>query len=365
MKRLCSVIVGTLLAASGLEAQDDVTADSLRRVAQTAPLFASHDVLELRIDAPLTTIFKDREQDSEYHPGRLSYVDDSGDSVILDIRARTRGHFRLQKRTCGFPNLHINFRRGQVDNTVFAGQNRVSIVAHCQDNKPEYEQFTLQEYLIYRTFSLLTDRSVRVRLARATYIDTDGKRDSLTKYMFILEPFEMLAARYGWEVLQVPAVPPSQHDRFSLPLVEVFQFLIGNTDWSPFQKSTDGSCCHNGKLIGTMAGPVILVPYDFDWSGVISAPYARPAPEVGVPHVRRRRYWGICRPPEEFVPVFDLFNDRRAAIYELWRGQEGLEEDRLNRTLEYFDEFYEIVNDPGKTRRDILMKCRDMSYLGE
>jgi hypothetical protein len=365
MNRLSAAVVTLLLAASGLEAQGDAAVDSLRRVAEAAPLFASHDVLELRIEAPFTAIVKDRDQDSEYHPGKVFYVDDSGDSVVLDIRARTRGHFRLQERTCGFPNLHINFRRQQVENTVFAGQNRVSIVAHCQDEKPEYEQFTLQEYLIYRTFSLLSDNSVRVRLARATYIDTDGKRDSLTKYMFILEPFEMLAARHGWEVLEVPAVAPSQHDRFGLPLVEVFQFMIGNTDWSPFQKSTDGSCCHNGKLIGTMAGPVYLVPYDFDWSGVISAPYAKPAPEVGVSHVRQRRYWGICRPVEEFTPVFDRFNDLRTAIYELWRGQGGLEQDQLDRTLEYFDEFYEIINDPGKTRREIRMKCRDTSYLGE
>jgi hypothetical protein len=365
MKRLYAVFAAMLLAVCGLEAQGDATADSLRREAEVAPLFASHDVLDLRIEAPFSTIFKDRDQDSEYHPGTLSYVDDSGDSVVLDMRARTRGHFRLQKRICGFPNLHINFRRRQVENTVFDGQNRVSIVAHCQDKKPEYEQFTLQEYLIYRALNQLTDRSVRVRLARATYIDTDGDRDSLTKYMFILEPFEMLAARHGWEVLGVPAVPPSEHDRFSLPLGEVFQFLIGNTDWSPFQKSTNGSCCHNGKLIGTMAGPVILVHYDFDWSGVISAPYAKPAPEVGVPHVRRRRYWGICRSAQEFAPVFDLFNELRAAIYDLWRGQAGLEERRLNSSLEYFDEFYEIINDPGKAKREILMKCRDKSYLGE
>jgi len=364
MKGLRTVFAAMLLAATALEAQDEAAADSLRRIAETAPLFASHDVLELRIEAPLTTIFKDRSQESEYQPGTVSYVDDSGDSVRLDVRLRTRGYFRLKARTCGFPNLHINLRRRQVENTVFAGLNRVSIVAHCQDNKPEYEQFTLQEYLIYRTFNLLTDNSVRVRLARATWVDSDGERDTLTKYMFILEPFEMMAARHGWEVLEVPAVPPSEHDRFGLPLVEVFQFLIGNTDWSPFQKSTDGSCCHNGKLIGTMAGPVFLVPYDFDWSGLIDAPYAEPAPEVGVSDVRQRRYWGICRAPEEFVPVFDLFNERRAAIYDAWRGQEGLEQRRLQRTLEYFDQFYEIINDSGKTRREIVMKCRDMSYLG-
>ena len=63
--------------------------------------------------------------------------------------------------------------------------------------------------------------------------------------------------------------------------------------------------------------------------------------------------------------MFDLFNDRREAIYDLWRGQEGMEESRLERTLEYFDEFYAVINDSGKVKREIVMKCRDMSYLGE
>ena len=36
---------------------------------------------------------------------------------------------------------------------------------------------------------------------------------------------------------------------------------------------------------------------------------------------------------------------------------------RLRRSLEYFDQFYEIINNEGKVRREILGKCRDMSYL--
>jgi hypothetical protein len=363
MKHCGSFLATALLAVSGLEAQARPAMDSLRKVAETIPLFATHEVLELRIEAPFTTIFKDRNEDSEYQRGTLSYIDEAGDSVTLDIRARTRGSFRLQRRICDFPNLHINFRRRQVENTVFAGLNRVSIVAHCQDDQPEYEQFTLQEYLIYRTFNLLSDNGVRVRLTRATYIDTDGDLDSLTKYMFILEPFDMAAASHGWEVLEVPAVPPSQLDRFALPLLEAFQFMIGNTDWSPFEKSTNGICCHNGRLIGTMSGPVIPIPYDFDWSGIIDAPYAKPAPEVGVADVRYRRYWGTCHPVQDFAPVFESFNERRDAIYELWRTQEGLDQEVLERSLEYFDGFYEIINDSGKTRREIALQCRDMSYL--
>ena len=363
MKRVGACHLALLLTTAGLQAQGDPRLDSLRRVAEGVPLFASHEVLDLRITAPLATIFDDRDQDSEYHPGTLSYVDDGGNSVVLDIRAKTRGHFRLQPRICGFPNLHIDFSRQQVEHTVFAGQNRVAIVAHCRDERAEYEQFALQEYLIYRTLNLLTENSVRVRLVHATYVDTDGKRDPLTRYMFVLEPFEMVAARLGGALLEVPAVPPSQHDRFDLPLVEVFQFLIGNTDWSPFERSIDGNCCHNGKLVMTLDGRVILIPYDFDWSGVISAPYARPAPNTGVTRVWQRRYWGICRPVEEFEPVFQRFNDRRQAIYDLWRAQEGLEERRLTPSLAYFDEFYDIINNGGKTKREILLACRDMSYL--
>lgn len=363
MRSSALLVAAVASTATGLQAQDDAALDSLRRVAETLPLFASHTVLELRIEAPLATILDDRSQDSEYGEGTLSYADESGGTVVLDIRAKTRGTFRLQRRICDFPNLHLDFHRHHVEHTVFADLNRVAIVTHCRDGNPDYEQFTLQEYLIYRSLNQLTDKSVRVRLARATYIDTESERDSVTKYMFFLEPFEMVAARHGWEVLDVPAVPPSVLDRFGLALVDVFEFMIGNTDWSPFEKSSDGDCCHNGKLIGTMSGPVFFLPYDFDWSGAVSPPYARPARETGVVNVRQRRYWGTCRPEQDFAPVFQAFNDRRRTIYDLWREQEGLQERRLRRSLEYFDDFYEIINDEGKVKREILDKCRDMSYL--
>jgi len=358
MTRVCALLLAAILGGGSLAAQELWVSDSLRLLADSAPLFASHDVLELRLEAPFKTVLRDRSQESEYHPGQLFYVDDRGDSVVLDVRVRTRGKFRLQRRICGFPNLHINFRRSQAENTLFAGQNRLSMVAHCQDNRSQYEQYTLQEYLLYRTYNLLTDTSVRVRLARVTYVDTEGDRDPLTRYMFFLEHFDMLAARHGWEVIEVPQVPPHQQDAHHLLLIEIFQFMIGNSDWSIFRAAEGESCCHNVKIIGTMFPPVVPVPYDFDWSGVISAPYAKPDPRLNIRDVRQRRYWGVCRPAEEFAAIFPLFNERQQAIYDLWRSQEGLDAKRLERTIEYFDEFYEIINDSRKADREIVRKCR-------
>ncbi len=357
-RALMVVTVGVLIGFAGAGGQEEPT-DSLRLAAEQAPLFSAHDLVTLTLEAPFDEVFKERDEESTDHDAVLWYDDEAGQRVTLDVGVRTRGKFRLQRRVCGFPNLRLNFRQGQVENTLFAGQDKLKLVAHCQDNRDEYEQFTLQEYLLYRTFNLLSDVSFRVRLARITYLDTEGKRDSLTRYAFLIEDSGQLAARHGWQVLEVPIVPPDQEDQPSLTLFEVYQFMIGNTDWDPFMtEQGEEYCCHNAYLIGTMAGPVIPVPYDLDWSGVIDAPYARPNPMLEIRSVRQRRYWGVCRPAQELAAALPLFNDTKEQIYDLWRGQEGLDERKLRRTLEYFDEFYEIINDSRKVERQMLNQCR-------
>jgi hypothetical protein len=223
----------------------------------------------------------------------------------------------------------------------------------------------LQEYLIYRSYNLLTDMSFRVRLARITYTDTDGDRDTLTRYAFLIEDEETLAKRNHWQVLHVPHIPPDFMDPARLSLLELFQFMIGNTDWSAFTKELDrDECCHNTKPIGNSAtGPVFSVPYDFDITGVISTRYANRLfrenlERMGLRSVRERLYKGRCASEPYLEHTFRVFNENKESIYALYRDQEGLEPDILEKSLEYFDEFYEIINDPGKVRREIVRKCR-------
>ena len=82
--------------------------------------------------------------------------------------------------------------------------------------------------------------------------------------------------------------------------MEVFEYLIGNTDWDAFKKAADQeTCCHNLKVVGQMAGPVFPIPYDFDFAGMVDTRYATPDPSLGMRNVRQRQYRGICRPREE------------------------------------------------------------------
>jgi hypothetical protein len=328
------------------------------------PFFDAHQTIEVRIEAPLKTIFKERGQESTEHPGLLIAQLPGGDSLLFDVKIKTRGKSRLRKNVCGFPPIRLNFKKTQVENTIFAGLDKVKMVTHCQDGKRDYEQYVLQEYLIYRSYHLLHEVSFRTRLARVTYVDTDGSRDTVTSDAFLLEDDDTVAERNGWEVVKATAVPPDYVDPWQLALVGVFQYLIGNTDFSFFLRELGKEdCCHNMKPIGSAGGPVFVVPYDFDLAGVIETRYAnrlyKPKDRnLGIWSVRDRRYRGMCDSAPLLDDVFRTFNDKKDAIYALYSEQEGLDPKVLEKTLEYYDEFFEVINDPGKVERELTDHCR-------
>ncbi len=326
---------------------------------QPGVLFSSDEVLNLTIEAPLESIFRQREQESDDHDAIIRYEGADGAEVVLEIGLRTRGKFRLKRSTCRFPPVRVNIKTRQAENTVFAGEDKLKLVTHCQDGRSEYEQYVLQEYSVYRIYNLLSDLSFRVRLARITYVDTEEDRDTLTRYAFFIEDEDNLARRSDWNALAAPQVPPDIYEQDQLNLVEVFQYLIGNTDWDAFRKAPDQeSCCHNVKVVGDMVGPVFPIPYDFDFAGIVDTRYATPDPSLDIRNVRRRLYRGICRPREDIDFTLQIFRDRKEDIYSLYQELGGLDEDVLEETIEYIDEFYEIIEDPGKVRSRIERDCR-------
>ena len=349
---LCALVLSAL--CHPLRAQESDSAAT-----EVGVLFRSHEVLTLTIEAPLKSIFRERDQESEYHDSKLRIAESDGTEQELDVGLKTRGKFRLQKSTCEFPPIRLNIRRRQAANTAFDGQDKLKIVTHCQDGRSQNEQHVLQEYLAYRIYNLFSDLSFGVRLARITYVDTEDDRETVTRYAFLIEDEELMAQRNGWEALEVPMVQPTIYDQQQLNLVEVFQYLIGNTDWDAFRNAPDEElCCHNVKVIGDIAGPVFPVPYDFDFSGIVDTRYATPHPSLRTRSVRQRVYRGVCRPRDDIDATLRLFQEQKEAIYSLYRSQAGLEERTLERSIEYLDEFFEVIEDPGKVRGRIERDCR-------
>ena len=329
------------------------------QAAETAPLFSSHDLLRITLTADFHTIRREdrSDEDSEERPAHLEWINPDGSTAPQDIQIQTRGNFRLSSRNCDFPPLRLNVKKGDVKGTLFEGQDKLKLVGVCKLNQDYWQQYVLAEYLVYRMFNLLSPLSFRVRMAEITYVDESGEDETFTRQAFLLEDDSDMAKRnasvkWDWQGGQLN---PVLQDRNQAILVELFQYMVGNTDWS-------GVEMHNMELIRDPNGRPFTVPFDFDFTGIVDARYAVPDQSLPIRSVRVRHFRGFCpdqlnRPPEAYQAVIGLLQEKKEEMYDLWRNQEGLDPGRLKDTLEYLDDFYEILDRPDRFQRDILDKC--------
>ena len=334
-------------------------------VAQPAPLFADDAPLVLTLTFDVDQVTGDRSEAPPWYPAVLTHTDAHGGRTALDVGVRTRGYYRLHYLDCDVPPLRLNVRRREADGTVFAGQDKLKLVTHCDNSRGAYQQYTLQEHLLYRAYALLTAASFRTRLVQITYRDAAGEHADVTRYGFLIEDDDDLAARLDGQIVDRTQIHPDATDRQQVTLMSVFHYMVGNTDWTV-------STLHNVRLVysearadsltraGTFDGSasaILAVPYDFDWSGLIAAPYATPDPQLGLRSVRERKYLGFCRTADELRPVLDRFRAREADLYALFRESPQLEPEVAKRSVDYLAEFFEQIATDRGVERAFLRDC--------
>ncbi len=210
----------------------------------------------------------------------------------------------------------------------------------------------LQEYLAYRVYNLLTPASFRVRLAQITYVDTGRDSRKRTKWAFFLEDEDRLLARIGATVIDEEEIEMHQDllDYEQATLFAVFQYLIGNLDWSV-------SARHNVFTVAYAGRQPIAIPHDFDWSGVVNASYASPPPNTPIRFVTDRLFVSPCRSQYDFQVVFSLLREKRQAIDDLYTSRSELEEGQRWRVRRYYDKFYETIDDERRVEREFVRGC--------
>ncbi len=324
-----------------------MSADCNDARAQHSPLFGSDDVLSLTLSGKLGEAFRDRSDNPEYHPMEISYEND-GKKVVLSARVRTRGHFRKMAENCTMPPLLLNFSREQPGGTYFEGFDKLKLVTPCQHDK-----FIVREYFAYRLYNLVTDRSFRARLVKVVYEDINKGSRTEPLYGILIEDEEHMARRNNARPVDGQLVRPEQTNPGDFLNMALFEYMIGNTDWSV-------QYLQNVKLISADSlTPPITVPYDFDHSGLVRAPYAKPAPELQMTSVRERRYRGYCMTDiTGFDDVIARFNGLKDRFYLLFTESPHLDEGSKKSALGYFDDFYAVINDPRKRKNELGYPCR-------
>ena len=343
-----------LIALPGTPSVADET-----RSRKANPLFAGAEILEVRIAAPFSTIMRERSLDEET-PGQLTYDDAELGEVVLDVGIRTRGRFRQQEEVCPFAPLRLNFKKSQTKKTLFTRTDKVKLVTHCHDKSERYSQGVLREYLAYRILNTVTRKSFEVRLLRVTYVDTTGKWADRVNFAFMIEHDDRLAKRLDMKVSDAPKTTIKALDRAHTNLSSVFQYFIGNTDFSPIMGAPGEPCCHNYVLLrpdDDDQRPQLSVPYDFDMAGIVNARHAKPNPRFKLRDVRERLYRGRCANNEYLEGSLQTFRDRRAAIEQLVAGSPHMSAGTKKLLRKYIDDFYKTINNPRAVDSHLFRKC--------
>ncbi|MEM9986104.1 MAG: hypothetical protein AAF804_13510 [Bacteroidota bacterium] len=317
--------------------------------AESVPgLFDSEEVLELTIRADFASFLADRTGTAKAVKAQISYPTLDGSEVDVPLKIKVRGRFRRDPMVCDFPPIRLDFDKDDDLPPPFQNQNKLKVVTHCQ-----YEEYIFREYYLYKVFQLLSEYSFQVRLCRISYVDINQARETETKWAFLIEAEDELAKRFGGEPLDEEVnVTPDDVEREQLTLVHMFNYMAANRDF-------DVRIRQNVKVISRAEGRPVVVPYDFDWSGMINAEYTKSYTQAGGPVYKDRvRFVRLCRTEEEYEAVLDQFQAIKGDIFELYQTSPYLSKEVVKETLGYYKTFYK-TSKKAKTMEEVFLKgCR-------
>lgn len=320
--------------------------------AGASPLFDDNSVLEVELEGPLYSLFRNkRDENREEMPFGMT-----AEGTRHEINARIRGKSRLEY--CIFPPLRLNFKKDSVAGTLFAGQDKLKLVTHCSQSKFA-EANILEEFAAYKILNVLTEKSFRVRLVHIHYIDTDDHVNGLEspRYGFLIEAKEQMAERTGGGFPDKPRVSVKQLDQEHAVLVYVFQYLIGNTDWSLATATGEEICCHNVALLESesLLNPV---PFDFDLSGLVNARYAKPHPGLrSIIRVTQRLYRGHCTDPVTLRNTISFIKSKREDIVDIINDLPMLTLKNKQQKIDFLERAFKAMEKEDKLIRSFEDHC--------
>ena len=310
-------------------------------------LFDSDEILSITLKGNIRELLNDRADKPASHPVTLYYRDKDSSEVNIPVQMKTRGHFRKLKENCKYPPLQISFP-ADVDrlSPVFRGQKKLKLVMPCVG-----DDYVIREWLVYKIYNLITPKSFKAKLVRINLDDPKNKKPPAAFYGFLIEDEKQMAARNKATAVE-QKLRPEETKQDAFLTMAVFQYLVGNTDWSV-------QYLQNIKLLKTDSFPqLITVPYDFDHSGIVNAPYAHPAEQLLMSSVQERRYRGYCiKDMKLFEKPIGLFNRSKNDIYNLYTKNKLLDEKYIKSVTKYLDEFYTTINNPKAWQKDFAYPC--------
>lgn len=299
------------------------------------------EAAKMTLETDLTTIIEHKKS-NQYFPGTLR----TDDGKVYRVEVKPRGKFR--RKISVFPPLKIKFKKKELLAQGLDTLNEIKLVLPCYETD-KGDELVVREYLAYRMFEKLTDASFRARLIRLTIRDTHVEKAKKPMFAILLEDEEELEKRLNGVLNEDYGMPMDSLHGYQAALTVMFQYMIGNTDW-------DISMLRNIRMLRAReSGKLLIVPYDFDFSGLVSAPYATPSSDSGLKTVRDRFLMNNGLKPEVLKRALNALRTSKQDFYTLCKSKYlryDASEDMLNYLRNFFDQVEGQSEIPQMMRMD-------------
>lgn len=289
------------------------------------------DFLEVSLEIDMEALMANRKNDDAVE-GKLTFLDVEGEMQSWKTDVKVRGKYR--RTQCeAMPPLKLDFSKKALKSAGLAEFDDMKLVTHCIENDAEAKQLLLKEYLAYKLYNEITAASFEVQFLKITYIDSKtGKKKK--NFAFLIEDTAELRARINakkWKADSI-LVYPNNIDQEQLKKVALFESMIGNVDW-------DYRRGHNVKAL-EKNGKAIFIPYDFDFSGLVAAPYATLKTEIGQLSMNDRFYLAQPNDLDDLEEAMMLLKNHQEDFIEIIKKVKHLNLHSKREAVEYINNFF-------------------------
>ena len=307
-------------------------------------LLQSEELIEVDVKTDLSYLVTNKKTADEYIDGTFSFQTSKDVTLSLPVKVKCRGRYRRMK--CEFPPLKLKFKKDDLAANNLNEFNELKLVTHCIGDKKRSRDLILRECLAYNLFNVLTPNSLRAQLVKVNYLNVKGRPKKIKGWGILIEDSDELAHRLKGEKYQRMGVPIDSFNLLQEQTAALFNYMIGNTDWSRVM-------ARNIELINSNDG-IYIVPYDFDFAGMVNAPYAVPNSSIGQKSIKERHYLGEHFENAPAVQeVRQLFIHKKEAIFSTVDQTKMLSSRSKNEVHKYLEEFYQLLESNEKLHTSI------------
>lgn len=319
-------------------------ASAQRKMTTVMEAIGQNEGERVTIEMDLTTIMAQRNNDT-YFPAAV--MTDNG----LSFKAEVRPRGKYRRKNSVYPPLKLKFKKKELIAAGMDTLNEIKLVLPAFDNALG-DELVIREYLAYKMFEKLSPVHVKARLIRLTIKDTHVEKSKKNMFAILVEDAEETAARYNGVEVEEYGISPDSLAANQAALLVMFEYMIGNTDW-------DISMMRNVRLLRTQAGGKILaLPYDFDFSGLVSAPYASPSSDTGLKTVRDRFLMANGIKPDALKRAVMNLRKNRQAIYDICRNR-FVSRDTSDDMMLFLDTFFNQIGENDEVPQMLKMDDAD------